>query len=156
VLGVVVPDEQGRVLLLRRNGEGTRGVPGDGWYGRRDVTLSRPGQDSSALHVTMPSAGAPFSGGGSVPTAWVRIANVTTGLALDSGGSVADSWGDATNGAPARQTTWNGGNNQQWRLNSVGNGRYPRTRVPTTSGRSRQPDSGNRRPLPGEVSHECS
>ncbi|WP_338013481.1 RICIN domain-containing protein [Saccharothrix sp. ALI-22-I] len=37
---------------------------------------------------------------------------------------VADSWGDATNGAPAQQAPWNGGNNQQWRLNSVGNGRY--------------------------------
>lgn len=26
--------------------------------------------------------------------------------------------------APARQAPWNGGNNQQWRLNDVGNGRY--------------------------------
>jgi hypothetical protein len=37
---------------------------------------------------------------------------------------VADSWGNTANGAPARQTGWNGGNNQQWRLASVGNGRY--------------------------------
>jgi hypothetical protein len=37
---------------------------------------------------------------------------------------VADSWGNTANGAPARQAPWNGGNNQQWRLNSLGNGRY--------------------------------
>jgi len=36
---------------------------------------------------------------------------------------VIDSWGNAANGAPARQSAWNGGNNQQWRLNSVGGGR---------------------------------
>ena len=39
-------------------------------------------------------------------------------------GMVADSWGNTANGAPARQSAWNGGNNQQWSLNSVGNGRY--------------------------------
>ncbi|WP_221519671.1 RICIN domain-containing protein [Nonomuraea jabiensis] len=33
--------------------------------------------------------------------------------------------GDNTaNGANARQAAWGGGNNQQWRLNSTGNGRY--------------------------------
>ena len=37
---------------------------------------------------------------------------------------VADSWGNTANGATAVQTTWNGGNNQQWRLNSMGNGLY--------------------------------
>ncbi|MEV4328859.1 RICIN domain-containing protein, partial [Microbispora rosea] len=39
-------------------------------------------------------------------------------------GMVADSWGDTANGANARQAAWNGGNNQQWRLNDLGNGRY--------------------------------
>jgi len=48
---------------------------------------------------------------------WYRIVNRTNGM-------VADSWGNAANGAPARQSPWNGGNNQQWRLNSVGGGRY--------------------------------
>ncbi|MFD0819385.1 RICIN domain-containing protein [Micromonospora zhanjiangensis] len=28
------------------------------------------------------------------------------------------------NGAPCRQSAWNGGNNQQWRLNDTGGGRY--------------------------------
>jgi len=37
---------------------------------------------------------------------------------------VADSWGNAANGASAMQSPWNGGNNQQWRLNGVGSGRY--------------------------------
>jgi alpha-L-fucosidase len=37
---------------------------------------------------------------------------------------VADCWGNIANGAPAWQTTWSGGNNQQWRLNSLDNGRY--------------------------------
>ena len=37
---------------------------------------------------------------------------------------VADSWGNTANGAPCRQAAWNGSNNQQWRLNSVGSGRY--------------------------------
>ena len=37
---------------------------------------------------------------------------------------VIDSWGNTANGAVARQAAWNGGNNQQWRLNDVGNGRY--------------------------------
>jgi hypothetical protein len=38
-------------------------------------------------------------------------------------GMVIDSWGNTANGAPARQAPWSGSNNQQWRLNSVGNGR---------------------------------
>ena len=37
---------------------------------------------------------------------------------------VVDSWGNAANGASALQASWNGGNNQQCRLASVGNGRY--------------------------------
>jgi alpha-L-fucosidase len=37
---------------------------------------------------------------------------------------VADSWGNIANGAPARQTTWSGGNNQQGSLNSLGSARY--------------------------------
>ena len=48
---------------------------------------------------------------------WYRIVNNTNGM-------VADSWGNTANGAPARQAAWNGGNNQQWSLNSVGSNRY--------------------------------
>ena len=39
-------------------------------------------------------------------------------------GMAADSWGNTANGAPARQSAWNGGNNQQWSLNSLGGNRY--------------------------------
>lgn len=39
-------------------------------------------------------------------------------------GMVVDDWGDTANGARARQAAWNGGNNRQWRLAGVGNGRY--------------------------------
>ena len=46
-----------------------------------------------------------------------RIVNRTNGM-------VADSWGNTANGAPCRQAAWNGGNNQQWRLNPTGGGRY--------------------------------
>ena len=37
---------------------------------------------------------------------------------------VARQLGQTANGAAARQAPWNGGNNQQWRLNDLGNGRY--------------------------------
>ncbi len=48
---------------------------------------------------------------------YYRIVNRTNGM-------VADSWGNTANGASVMQAAWNGGNNQQWRLNNVGNGRY--------------------------------
>src|SRR6185295_11558474 len=51
------------------------------------------------------------------PSAYVRIANVTTGLVLDSGGSVAS-------GSVLKQWGWDGSTNLQWRLNDLGNGRY--------------------------------
>ncbi|MEV4528463.1 RICIN domain-containing protein [Streptosporangium sp. NPDC049304] len=47
---------------------------------------------------------------------WYRMVNRTNGMVIDS-------WGNTANGANARQAAWSGGNNQQWRLNSVGNGR---------------------------------
>jgi hypothetical protein len=37
---------------------------------------------------------------------------------------VADSFGNAANGAAAMESPNNGGNNQQWRLNDVGGGRF--------------------------------
>jgi alpha-L-fucosidase len=98
------------------------------------VDLGRPSQDGSGLHVTMPSSGAPFSaqayvvkltfsgqipplGGGSTPTGWVRIANGTTGLALDSGGTVGS-------GSVLKQWAWDGSSNLQWQLVDLGNGYY--------------------------------
>ncbi|WP_369221427.1 alpha-L-fucosidase [Streptomyces sp. R39] len=145
------------------------------------VSLPNRTQDGSGLHISMPSATAPFDApayvvkltfsgqlpplnAGALPTSWVKIGNVATGLALDSGGNVAsgsvlkqwtysdgstnlqwqlvdlgngyhrivnrtngmvaDSAGDATVGASARQNAWTGGNSQQWKISGVGNGRY--------------------------------
>ena len=145
------------------------------------ATLPKPTQDGSGLHLAMPSSSAPFSalayvvkltfsgqipalnGGGGVPTGWVKISNVTTGLVLDSGGSVASgsnlkqwSYNGSTNlqwqfvkprqrllphrqqhqrhgrgqlgqhrqRRAARQASWNGGNNQQWSLQSAGNSNF--------------------------------
>ncbi|MEU9242319.1 alpha-L-fucosidase [Streptomyces sp. NPDC048385] len=145
------------------------------------VNLPNRTQDGSGLHISMPSATAPFDApayvvkltfsgqlpplnAGALPTSWVKIGNVTTGLALDSGGNVAsgsvlkqwtysdgstnlqwqlvdlgngyhrivnrtngmvaDSAGDTTVGASARQNAWTGGNSQQWKISGVGNGRY--------------------------------
>jgi alpha-L-fucosidase len=48
---------------------------------------------------------------------WYRIVSNTNGMA-------ADSWGNTANGATCMQAPWNGGNNQQWRLDPVGNGSY--------------------------------
>ena len=99
------------------------------------VTLPKPTQDGSGLHLAMPSSSAPFSalayvvkltfsgqipalnGGGGVPTGWVKIANVTTGLVLDSGGSVAS-------GSNLKQWSYNGSTNLQWQFVSLGNGYY--------------------------------
>ena len=69
------------------------------------IDLPSRTQDGGGLHLTLPSS-APYSAPAYVvkltfsgrsrpsapaalPTGWVRIANVTTGLVLDSGGSVA-------------------------------------------------------------------
>jgi alpha-L-fucosidase len=89
-------------------------------------------QDGSGLHIRMPSATAPFSapayavkltfagqipalGSGPLPTSWVRIANVTTGLALDSGGNVAA-------GSVLKQWSYDGSTNLQWQLVDLGTG----------------------------------
>ncbi|HEX6472873.1 MAG TPA: alpha-L-fucosidase [Streptosporangiaceae bacterium] len=98
------------------------------------INLPTRSQDGSGLHLTMPSAGAPFSapayvvkltfagqipalGGGSIPTGWVKIANVTTGLVLDSGGNVAS-------GSVLKQWSYDGSTNLQWQLVNLGNGYY--------------------------------
>ncbi|KKK06570.1 alpha-L-fucosidase [Micromonospora sp. HK10] len=89
-------------------------------------------QDGSGLRVTLPS-GAPFSApayvlkltfAGTIPTlgagsitGYVRIANVTTGLVLDSGGNVAS-------GSVLKQWNWDGSTNLQWQLVDVGGGYY--------------------------------
>ncbi len=87
-------------------------------------------QDGAGLHIRLPSA--PFSapayvvkltfsgqipalGSGPVPTSWVRIANVTTGLVLDSGGSVAA-------GSVLKQWSYDGSTNLHWQLVDLGTG----------------------------------
>jgi alpha-L-fucosidase len=98
------------------------------------INLPTRHQDGSGLHITMPSAGAPFSapayvvkltfagqipalGAGSIPTGWVKIANVTTGLVLDSGGNVAS-------GSVLKQWSYDGSTNLQWQLVNLGTGHY--------------------------------
>ncbi|MFL6112238.1 MAG: alpha-L-fucosidase [Catenulispora sp.] len=100
------------------------------------VNLPAPKQDGSGLHFTMPSSSAPFSalaytvkltfsgqiptlgsGTGGIPTGWVKIANVTSGLVLDSGGSVAS-------GSNLKQWNYDGSTNLQWQLVALGGGYY--------------------------------
>jgi alpha-L-fucosidase len=100
------------------------------------TNLPTRSQDGSGLHITMPSSGAPFSalayvvkltfsgqipalgaGSGGIPTGWVKIANVTTGLTLDSGGSVAS-------GSNLKQWSYNGSTNLQWQFVDLGTGYY--------------------------------
>ena len=96
------------------------------------VNLPTHRQDSSGLHITMPPSNAPFGaaayvlkltfsghipalGAGPIPTGYVRITNVTDGLALDSGGNVAS-------GSVLKQWTYDGSTNLQWQLVDVGQG----------------------------------
>ncbi|MFD1046086.1 alpha-L-fucosidase, partial [Kibdelosporangium lantanae] len=96
------------------------------------VNLPTRTQDGSGLHITMPSANPPFNalayvvkltfsgqiptpGTGPLPTSWARITNVTTGLALDSGGNVAS-------GSVLKQWNYDGSNNLQWQLVDAGGG----------------------------------
>ncbi|WP_112263928.1 alpha-L-fucosidase [Lentzea terrae] len=91
-------------------------------------------QDSSGLHISMPSAGAPFAaaayvvkltfsgqipalGAAPLPTGWARITNATSNLALDGGGTVAA-------GSIVKQWTWDGSPNLQWQLVDAGGGYY--------------------------------
>ncbi|NUS17056.1 MAG: alpha-L-fucosidase [Streptomyces sp.] len=98
------------------------------------INLPAPTQDGSGLHLAMPSSTAPFSAlaytvkltfSGQIPalgspggsTAWVKIANVTSGLVLDSGGNVAS-------GSNLKQWNYDGSSNLQWQLVDLGNGYY--------------------------------
>ncbi|GII74137.1 alpha-L-fucosidase [Sphaerisporangium melleum] len=91
-------------------------------------------QDGGGLHITLPSSNAPFSalayvvkltfngaipslGGGSTPTGYVRITNVASNLALDSGGNVAS-------GSNLKLWTSGSSTNLQWQLVDAGGGYY--------------------------------
>jgi len=96
------------------------------------IDLPNRSQDGAGLHITMPSqpysapayvvrltfSGAiPALGNPSIPTGYVRIANVSTGLVLDSGGAVAS-------GSNLKQWTWDGSTNLQWQFIDAGGGWY--------------------------------
>jgi alpha-L-fucosidase len=98
------------------------------------INLAGRTQDGGGLHISMPSSTAPFSapayvvkltfngaipalGSGPTPTSWVRITNVTTNLALDSGGNVAS-------GSAVKQWNYDGSTNLQWQLVDLGSGWY--------------------------------
>jgi alpha-L-fucosidase len=98
------------------------------------VNLPKPSQDAAGLHFAMPSANPPFTAlayvvkmtfsgqipvlnAAPVPTGWTKIANVTSGLVLDGGGSVAS-------GSNLKQWTWDGSTNLQWQLVPLGGGWY--------------------------------
>jgi alpha-L-fucosidase len=51
------------------------------------------------------------------PSSYLRIANATTGLVLDSGGNVAS-------GSVLKQWSWDGSTNLQWQFVDLGNGYY--------------------------------
>ncbi|MFG1827258.1 glycoside hydrolase N-terminal domain-containing protein [Microbispora bryophytorum] len=82
------------------------------------VTVTKPEADVIALPG---QAGRTYrltgSGGSSTPTGYVRIANATTGLVLDSGGNVAS-------GSNLKQWNWDGSTNLQWQLVDLGGGWY--------------------------------
>lgn len=98
------------------------------------IDLPTRSQDGSGLHISMPSS-APYSAlayvvkltfsgpipvlgsGGGTLTGWVRIANVTSGLVLDSGGNVAS-------GSVLKQWNYDGSTNLQWQLVDLGTGYY--------------------------------
>lgn len=96
------------------------------------INLPTRNQNSSGLHISMPSA--PFSapayvvkltfsgqipalGTAPVPTGWARITNGATGLALDSGGNVSS-------GSRLKQWSWDSSTNLQWQLVGLGDGWY--------------------------------
>ncbi|WP_347605053.1 glycoside hydrolase N-terminal domain-containing protein [Acrocarpospora sp. B8E8] len=80
------------------------------------VTVTKPQSDVIALTG---QAGRAYrvTGSGPTPTSYVRIANATTGLVLDSGGNVAS-------GSAVKQWAYDGSTNLQWQLVDLGGGWY--------------------------------
>ena len=99
------------------------------------INLPKPTQDSGGLHFTMPSSNRAVQRPGlhgqadllradprpgrrrPLPTGWAKIANATSGLVLDSGGSVAS-------GSNLKQWNYDGSTNLQWQLVPLGGGYY--------------------------------
>jgi alpha-L-fucosidase len=96
------------------------------------INLPTSTQDGSGLHLTMPSSAAPYSalayvvkltfsgqvpspGSAQPPTGWAKIANLASGLALDSGGNVSS-------GSVLKQWSYDGSTNLQWQVVDLGTG----------------------------------
>ncbi len=113
---LVTFDRAGTVNVRSRSFTGTYQVVDAETGGA--VTVTKPEADVIALPG---QAGRTYrltgSGGGTTPSTYVRIANATTGLALDSGGNVAS-------GSNLKQWNWDGSNNLQWQLVDLGGGWY--------------------------------
>ncbi|MFI9574249.1 glycosyl hydrolase family 95 catalytic domain-containing protein [Microbispora rosea] len=109
-------DRTGTVNVRNRSFTGTYQVVDAETGGA--VTVTKPEADVIALPG---QAGRTYrltgSGGGTTPSTYVRIANASTGLALDSGGNVAS-------GSNLKQWNWDGSTNLQWQLVDLGGGWY--------------------------------
>ncbi|WP_203968810.1 RICIN domain-containing protein, partial [Sphaerisporangium melleum] len=114
-------------ILVKFDRDGTVNVRNRIFTGTYEVVDTTTG---AAVTVTKPEtdvvrltgqAGRTYrlTGTGTPPqqSTYVRITNVATGLAADSGGNVAS-------GSNLKQWAWNGGNNQQWQLVDLGGGWY--------------------------------
>ncbi|MDA0636035.1 glycoside hydrolase N-terminal domain-containing protein [Nonomuraea sp. MCN248] len=110
-------------ILLRFDRDGTVNVRARIFAGAHQVVDTTTGD---AVTVTKPEndvirltgqAGRTYrmTGTGPAPTGYSRIANATTGLALDSGGNVAS-------GSNLKQWNWDGSTNLHWQLVDLGGG----------------------------------
>ncbi|MEU8008070.1 glycoside hydrolase N-terminal domain-containing protein [Catellatospora sp. NPDC049111] len=87
------------------------GFTGTSWTIPADNADLRNTGNNDAIASLKVTAGSP------IPTGYVRIANGTTGLVLDSGGNVAS-------GSNVKQWNWDGSNNLQWQFVDLGGGWY--------------------------------
>jgi hypothetical protein len=119
------PMKKEGAIILGIGGDNSNGSAGTFYEG---VMTSGYPSDATEASVQANIVAAAYGVGAvtPIPTGWARVNNVTTYYRIvnRTNGMVVDSWGNTANGAPAREAAWNGGTNQQWRLNSMGNGRY--------------------------------
>jgi alpha-L-fucosidase 2 len=109
-------DRTGTVNVRSRALAGTVEVT-DGTTGTA-VTATRPEPDVLAFSVQSGHVYAlKVTASSPIPTGYVRVANATTGLVLDSGGNVAS-------GSNVKQWPWDGSSNLQWQFVDLGGGWY--------------------------------
>ncbi|MFF0311177.1 glycoside hydrolase N-terminal domain-containing protein [Streptosporangium sp. NPDC004379] len=110
---LVAFDRDGTVNVRNRMFTGTYEVVDAATGGA--VTVTKPEADVIRLTGQAGRTYRVTGSAGPAPSAYVRIANVTTGLVLDGGGSVAS-------GANLKQWNWDGSTNLQWQLVDLGGG----------------------------------